>query len=128
MKKLNKSVQRPKFWWEGGTLHKKQMRHWYKATIANKMATLADMVVNMKDHKDAQSWGPNISYTNPNDLLVNYVAPLMAGIDAMGNDPDLNDIAIEVAVLTMAKQLGFITLNPIEERIKRENELETMNV
>lgn len=105
-----------KYWYEGGTLHKATFGQFLKGTQENQMATLADFVRALAD--DHETYKPAIAYETPNQLLVNYVLPLMAGLNEMGGAEDHHDLAVEYPVIFLSHQLGFIKNNPHKQNRK----------
>lgn len=83
-----------KQWTQGGTLHKARVKEWNKATTKNKMATLADMQVAIR-----QSNG--FSYGNTGELKID-VEKLLKCVDERAKAADdtmkVSALAVECVV------------------------------
>lgn len=118
MKKL-KSNNKAKFWWEGGSLHDSTFSEYLAASIDNKMATLADIVI----HLQKNIFPNTIHWSNPNELLV-YVSQLMTCLDScQGIDGSLK---LGVVSAVAAFNLEFIQINPLKEAfdVEKQEQLE----
>lgn len=122
-----------KFWWEGGTLHKKPLVEWRRASQGNKYATLADFIFRwLSDDIDpdlGKTWKEEVGclmyFKDPNQILVEYVVPMASCLDMyMAQDlPQyILDWEMPVLVLTVAHKLGFIGRNPMEDQADLERQ------
>ncbi len=113
-----------KFWFEGGTLHEATLSEWFNLDelmhpddhIANQMATAADFVVNARELPGVDH---NIHFSDPNELLVLYVNPLIAAMNMQRRNPELHHWHVKNVALLTLFHMGLISKNVVEQEIDR---------
>ncbi len=90
-------------WWKTGNLHDQNLAVWQQAEQDNRLATVLDMLITIKE-----DLGANVDYQTGEELM-RYVLETVSCLDTIATQVDQPEtISVPQALLSAARELGYL--------------------